>query len=443
MNQLIRHLINPAKGQGVCRDLDPQAPYWLSLGGLAGFSFYILNGNSKAPLHQLLHQRGNIQPITVVAGGMVLGFIALKLFLLIREQQLIKRHSYVLQIDGCDDVSVEAALARARNRQGVLMSRWRSLLEFWSVTHSSTKVGDRLETETEAFDLAQQNSYALPRIVVWAIPILGFIGTVIGIGSAVGQFDSFLSNADDIDVLREGLAQVTGGLGTAFDTTFLALSISLLVMLPLAAVERIEQRILTRIDLLLRKAILNALPDTASSNGAGVDQKALESVVGAAFQKHLPDPEVLVQPAIAYAEHAARAITAHLDPIKTLAADAAAAITEARADVRAQANDIKDSLANTAMQLNDSVLSLHPLLDQLSKVEMLSSELDHELKQLHTGARLSELLIELSTILASVDQTLVTATKPRRVVLIEQADEVNNDAKTENGLGQLRLGVAT
>ena len=95
MIQLLRYLIQPAKGQGVCRDFDPQAPYWLSLGGLAGVGFYALNGATSAPLHQLLHQRGSIQLIAVVAGGMVLGFVFLKLLLLIREQQLIRR-----QFDG-------------------------------------------------------------------------------------------------------------------------------------------------------------------------------------------------------------------------------------------------------------------------------------------------------------------------------------------------------
>ena len=51
----------------------------------------------------------------------------------------------------------------------------------------------------------------------------GFIGTVIGMSQAVGSFDAVLSNADNVDGLKDGLVQVTGGLGTAFDTTFLAL----------------------------------------------------------------------------------------------------------------------------------------------------------------------------------------------------------------------------
>ena len=69
---------------------------------------------------------------------------------------------------------------------------------------------------------------------------MGFIGTVIGMSQAVGSFDSVLSNADNVDGLN-GLVKVTGGLGTAFDTTYLALVISVLAF-PLNILERNEDR---------------------------------------------------------------------------------------------------------------------------------------------------------------------------------------------------------
>jgi len=423
LQSFVRKFLSPAKHQGVCRDLDPQAPYWISLGGLAGLIFYGINTSQSAPLHQLLHQRGAIQPISLIAGGMVLAFVALKSLLLRTENLMVSRKAADITLNDVEPDSISAALAKTDTMRGVLGRRWKSLLDLWSKTHSSIKITNQLETETEAFDLAQQNSYALPRILVWAIPILGFLGTVIGIGSAVGQFDSFLTNADDIDVLREGLTTVTGGLGTAFDTTFLALSISLIVMLPLAAVERQEQRLLTRIDLLLRKAILPVLPDANGVKGAGVDQQLLKTVVNDAFERHLPNPEFLVEPAKIYAESAAKAIIIHLDPVKTLAEESAAAITEARQSVVDQADALKASLESGAIQINASVQSLKPLLEQLANVQACSAELDHELKQLHSGARLSECLDELKTMLSIVDQTLAKSTKPKRVVLIEQTED--------------------
>ena len=57
---------------------------------------------------------------------------------------------------------------------------------------------------------------------------------------AVGSFDAVLSNADNVDGLKDGLVQVTGGLGTAFDTTFLALVISVFWHFHLRFVKRLK-----------------------------------------------------------------------------------------------------------------------------------------------------------------------------------------------------------
>lgn len=419
----------PTNYKSVCRDLDPQAPYWMSLGGLSGLLFYLLNFHPSAPLHQLLHQRGSIQPISLIAGGMVLGFVVLKILVLRKEQRLVRINKAGLVLDGYSAESTAAAIDQVKDKSGLLARRWQSLIELWSETYSSAKVTDRLDTDTEAFDLAQQNSYALPRILVWAIPILGFLGTVIGIGSAVGQFDTFLSKADDIDALRDGLANVTGGLGTAFDTTFLALSISLIVMLPLAAVERQEQRLLTQIDLFLRQSLLASLPDKAGSASQGLNKNELQSVVDDAFDRHLPNPSVLVEPAKIYAENAAKAITTHLDPIKSLAEQSAAAIETAQQSVSAQTDAVKNSLLEGADRIHASIQSIHPLLEELSKLQSLSSGLDYEIKQLQSGAKLSESLGSLKEMLAAVDLTLQEVSKPRRVVLVEEQEEVNGRGK--------------
>lgn len=414
--------LQPATHAGVCRDLDPKAPFWLVLGGILGGIVYGLTAAPTSPLNQLIHQRGPIQPISLVAGGMVLGFVFWKILLINQEQRRLTWYIPSLNLDGVNGDDFDAALEKSDTFRGVLGRRWRVLLHLWASTKSTAKVTSRLDADTEAFDLAQQNSYALPRIIVWAIPILGFLGTVIGIGAAVGQFDSFLSNAEDIDVLRDGLAQVTGGLGTAFDTTFLALSISLVVMLPLAAVERLEQRLLTRIDLLLRHSLLPVLPDAAGMTSNGFDVQQLRSEVDEAFNRHLPNAESLVEPAKIYAEHAAAAIVNHLEPIKNIATESAAAIHDARQSVGEQLDLVKSGLITCADRIDNSIASLQPLLDQITKVQAISSELDHELKQLQCGARLSESLEELKLTLVSVDKTLIAASMPRRVILTEQVD---------------------
>ena len=74
-------------------------------------------------------------------------------------------------------------------------------------------------------------SYSLINGFNWAIPVLGFIGTVLGLGAAIGEFGVTIQLADDVDKLKNSLTDVTGGLSTAFDTTLLGLVASIVVQM--------------------------------------------------------------------------------------------------------------------------------------------------------------------------------------------------------------------
>ena len=80
------------------------------------------------------------------------------------------------------------------------------------------------------------------------VPTLGFIGTVIGIGAAVAGFSETLEAASSLDGMKESIGLVTGGLGVAFDTTLLALVMSILIMFPASAAQRIEEAFLSDVD---------------------------------------------------------------------------------------------------------------------------------------------------------------------------------------------------
>lgn len=224
------------------RDLDPRSPYWLITGGMVGFLVWLTASPKTAVGHVLLHERGIIQPISMILGGMVLAYIVIKFIIIskeIRAESKLHLPAFPTSADAVDNV-----LFVLEKQNNILSRRFIRLINIWTTSNSSIKVSRAIEDDTELYDLAQQSSYALPRIIVWSIPVMGFIGTVMGIGESVSGFEGFLSKADDIDVLREGLVNVTSGLGTAFDTTFLALTISVIVVFPLTIVERIEQQLL-------------------------------------------------------------------------------------------------------------------------------------------------------------------------------------------------------
>ncbi|MFH1268221.1 MAG: hypothetical protein ABIK89_21080 [Planctomycetota bacterium] len=96
---------------------------------------------------------------------------------------------------------------------------------------------------------------------IWAIPILGFVGTVIGISASVGAFSGALESAQEISGLKDSLNDVTGGLATAFDTTLIALVMSMLVMFPSSSLQKAEEDLLNWVDEYCNENLLKRLQD--------------------------------------------------------------------------------------------------------------------------------------------------------------------------------------
>ena len=86
------------------------------------------------------------------------------------------------------------------------------------------------DTESDRLD----SELAMVRYIAWAIPSIGFIGTVRGIGDALGQ--AYRAVEGDI-------AGVTASLGVAFNSTFVALVISILVMFLMHQLQLIQERL--------------------------------------------------------------------------------------------------------------------------------------------------------------------------------------------------------
>lgn len=85
------------------------------------------------------------------------------------------------------------------------------------VQEVSSAVRDVCDAESQRLD----TELSLIRYISWAIPSIGFIGTVRGIGSA-------LANAHE--AVAGDIAGVTSSLGVAFNSTFIALLISIIIM---------------------------------------------------------------------------------------------------------------------------------------------------------------------------------------------------------------------
>jgi biopolymer transport protein ExbB/TolQ len=121
-----------------------------------------------------------------------------------------------------------------------LTRRLRDALEFVRRKDSADSLDDHLRHLEEVEAIQSQSAYALLRLIVWAIPILGLLGTVIGITLSIGNLNP--------QTLEESVTKVTGGLGIAFDHTAEALTLTMVLMFLKSWVERVEDRLMAEVD---------------------------------------------------------------------------------------------------------------------------------------------------------------------------------------------------
>jgi len=86
--------------------------------------------------------------------------------------------------------------------------------------------------ESEAERL--ESELSMIRYISWAIPSIGFIGTVRGIGEALAQADK---------AVQGDIAGVTQSLGVAFNSTFIALLISIFLMFLVYQLQLLQERL--------------------------------------------------------------------------------------------------------------------------------------------------------------------------------------------------------
>jgi len=101
-----------------------------------------------------------------------------------------------------------------------------------------------LSAQASADEDVMESSYSLVRGLNWAIPVLGFIGTVQGLSTAVSGFGGVLAETGDVSAIKSALQGVAGGLAVAFETTLVALVAALIIQLGITLVKRLEEQLL-------------------------------------------------------------------------------------------------------------------------------------------------------------------------------------------------------
>jgi hypothetical protein len=207
-------------------------------------------------------------------------------------------------LEGCPDKIASAELFR-RLREGLIQicptaNRWNILLSRCRLFLGHDAKSD--DEEAEFFEREYMRaSYALPRFMIWAIPILGFIGTVWGISNGIAGFSNAMTSVNSVAevsaTLKDTLPIVTRSLAAAFDTTFLALLLSIPLMLMMTWFEKAEENYIITLDEFwlydLKPKLSARMEQTMQSSGGAQESineelRLLAAQVGA-LQKTMED----------------------------------------------------------------------------------------------------------------------------------------------------------
>ena len=107
-------------------------------------------------------------------------------------------------------------------------------LQRFASTRNVQDVSEAVQAVCESESDRLDSELSMVRYIAWAIPSIGFIGTVRGIGDALGQAHQ---------AVEGDIAGVTESLGVAFNSTFIALVISIIVMFLMHQLQLLHDRL--------------------------------------------------------------------------------------------------------------------------------------------------------------------------------------------------------
>ena len=131
-------------------------------------------------------------------------------------------------------------------------------LERYHITGSVSEATETIMGRLEVASEQQESELSMLRYLVWAIPSIGFIGTVRGIGVALQRADQ---------ALQGDISGVTSALGVAFNSTLVALFISILLMLLIHLLQGGQEGLILRLQTFCREQLIDKLFDQKDSQG--------------------------------------------------------------------------------------------------------------------------------------------------------------------------------
>jgi biopolymer transport protein ExbB/TolQ len=258
-------------------------------GGALAFCFFaLIHGGVITDANVIRYLAGHwVEYVETAMFCVGLAALAIKGADLFRQRQRLGGADLLPAIPAGGSEPATAAALAADLPQGeaagdYLVRRLREALDLVVRTGSADGLEDHVKYLSDLDAARAAQGYGLVRFVIWAIPIMGFLGTVIGITVAIASLSP---------TQLENISGVVAGLGTAFDTTATALALSMVLMFVQFAIDRAETKLLAEVDERAWTALAGRFQSLAGAEGTALAIARLGETLGRGSARLLESQE--------------------------------------------------------------------------------------------------------------------------------------------------------
>ncbi len=233
----------------------------------------LILGNRKGE-HTFNIERLIFQGTTLFVWALSTLNIILKISRIKKEKQMIGEIQLPDNLDFTNEDELISVYERIKSNPNLTnslgLTRVARVLAMWINTRDFERTAEYAREQAGLDAVASDSSYRKNRLFIWAMPLLGFVGTVFGVAAGIGGFAEFLAGAG---VTAEGIkvqvGHITEGLAVAFYCTLLGLLTAGMAAFPSLGAERKEEEVLAEIDELVEDRLLSRMPSGGGGGGGG------------------------------------------------------------------------------------------------------------------------------------------------------------------------------
>jgi len=246
----------------------------LLLTGLLYLSLYFLSYESY--LRSFFYRCWYIQALTTSLFFAALLFVLFRFIALRYERRILKQKIALDHIKGNVTPSLAKELLDAipsKYQHAISFRRMGEIL--WAYIRGEEVV--RLNQELSRRDGEQiEGGYLVLNALKQLIPVLGFLGTVVGLSLGMAKFPELSETAGNFETLRTILKELAAKLSVSFDTTLLALGYTIIIVLISSFLRREEEQFVVEVDDKARQLIAKLAPEKFGSRSS---EDSLEEMV--------------------------------------------------------------------------------------------------------------------------------------------------------------------